>query len=60
MKFVLWKSTKDLQWYFKLVAANHETIASSEGYTSKQAAKKGIRAVRTAAFFASVEEIDEL
>lgn len=27
---------KDGQWYWRLKAANHEIIASSEGYTSKQ------------------------
>ncbi|AGO15502.1 YegP family protein [Glaesserella parasuis] len=24
------------QWYWRLKSANHETIASSEGYTTKQ------------------------
>lgn len=37
---------KDSQWYWNLKAGNGEIIASSEGYTTKQAAKNGIRSVK--------------
>ncbi|MFD1804014.1 YegP family protein [Mixta tenebrionis] len=33
-------------WYFVLRAGNHEIIAVSEMYSSKQAAQKGIASVR--------------
>jgi uncharacterized protein YegP (UPF0339 family) len=50
MYFKLWRSTSDHQWYFSLFAKNHEIIASSEGYESRQGALKGVRAVRRACF----------
>jgi len=34
------------EWRFRLKAPNGEIIASSEGYSSKQNAKKGIRAIK--------------
>lgn len=46
--FELKKSTKDTAqpYYFVLKAANHEIIASSEMYSTKQAALKGIASVQ--------------
>ncbi|CAH6660002.1 YegP family protein [Pseudocitrobacter vendiensis] len=46
--YVLKKSEKDVAqpWYFLLKADNHETIATSEMYSSKDAAKKGIASVQ--------------
>ncbi|WP_147195428.1 YegP family protein [Pantoea sp. MBD-2R] len=43
------KSTKltDQPWYFVLVASNHEIIATSEMYASKQGAENGIKSVRS-------------
>lgn len=43
--YVLKKSDKSVPqpWYFLLKADNHETIATSEMYSSKDAAKKGHR-----------------
>ena len=55
-KFKVRKSEKNDKWYWKLVATNGETIAMSEPYSSKQAAKKGIRSVRFTALFASIVE----
>ena len=46
MKYSVWTSAKDKKWYWNLVARNGEIIASSQGYSSKQAALKGIRAVK--------------
>ena len=34
------------QWRFRLKAANGEVIAVSEGYTTKEGAKNGIKSVR--------------
>ncbi|EIW9477995.1 MULTISPECIES: YegP family protein [Klebsiella] len=46
--YVLKKSEKSVSqpWYFLLKADNHETIATSEMYSSKDAAKKGIASVQ--------------
>ncbi|MFY0602595.1 MAG: multiubiquitin domain-containing protein [Flavobacteriaceae bacterium] len=44
-KFNIFKG-KDDQYYFNLVAGNHEIILQSEGYTSKQGAKNGIQSVQ--------------
>ena len=46
MKYTLWKSVSDFKWYWNLVARNGEIIATSEGYSSKAMALKGIRAVK--------------
>lgn len=34
----------DGQWYFKLVAANGQVLAVSEGYTRRWSAKRGAKA----------------
>lgn len=35
-------------WYFRVRAHNGEIVAQSEGYNSKAAAEKGLRALRRA------------
>ena len=40
------KKTSDGQYMFNLRAPNHEVIATSERYTTKQAALQGIESVR--------------
>lgn len=45
-KFVLFRSSKNWQYYFTLHAANGEPILQSEGYVAKQGALNGIAAVR--------------
>ncbi|QHM69894.1 YegP family protein [Mixta intestinalis] len=40
------KKSTSQPWYFVLRAGNHEIIAVSEMYSSKQAAEKGIASVR--------------
>ncbi len=40
------KNTSDGQFMFNLHAANGETIATSERYTTKDSAKNGIESVR--------------
>ena len=37
---------KDSKWYWHLKAANGEIVASSEAYSSKDAAESGIAAVK--------------
>jgi uncharacterized protein YegP (UPF0339 family) len=53
-KFVTKKTSG--QYHFVLKAANGETIASSERYTSKAAAKNGIESVKKNASSAPVED----
>jgi uncharacterized protein YegP (UPF0339 family) len=40
------KSASSGKWMFNLRAGNHETILTSESYTTKQAAQAGIDSVR--------------
>lgn len=45
------------EWRWRLVASNEEIIADSgEGYSSKQAARRGIRSVRRAVPDAGVHD----
>lgn len=54
-KFVMYKDAKG-EYRFRLKAANGEIIASSEGYSSKQACENGIESVKKNAPTAPVEE----
>ena len=54
-KFELYKDKKG-EFRFRLVASNGQTIAISEGYTSKESAKAGIESVKKNAPTAAVEE----
>lgn len=54
-KFVLSK-TKSGQYHFVLKAANGETIAQSETYSSKAAAKNGIASVKRNAGTAATQD----
>ena len=54
-KFVLKKSANG-QLHFNLHASNGEIIASSEMYTTKDAAKHGIESVKTNAANATVDD----
>jgi uncharacterized protein YegP (UPF0339 family) len=53
MYFSIWKSTND-QFYFEVVADNHETVAVSELYTRKESAQKTIEAIKKGASSATV------
>lgn len=44
--FKLFQSEKNNDWYFNLKAGNHETILSSQGYSSKSGAENGIESVK--------------
>ncbi len=50
---------KSGKWRFRLVAPNNEIIASSEAYSSKQAAIKGIEAVKKYAPEAEIIEKEQ-
>jgi uncharacterized protein YegP (UPF0339 family) len=45
MKFEIFKSDKNGEFYFRLKAGNGEIILSSEGYKSKASCKSGIESV---------------
>ncbi|MGV6862585.1 MAG: YegP family protein [Putridiphycobacter sp.] len=44
--FKLFQSEKSGDYYFNLKAGNHETILSSQGYSSKAGAENGIESVK--------------
>ncbi|WP_234043579.1 YegP family protein [Luteolibacter yonseiensis] len=46
MYYTVWKSTANGNWYWNLKAANHEKIATSEGYVTKQGALHSIELVK--------------
>lgn len=45
-KFVIFKSSVNSQFYFRLRADNNEIILSSEGYIFKSSCKSGIESVK--------------
>jgi hypothetical protein len=55
-KFELYKDKKG-EYRFRLVASNGQTIATSEGYKSKDSAVKGIESVKKNAPTAKVSEV---
>lgn len=53
---------EDGDWYWRLVAANGETVADSEGYTRERDAKRAaidLTGVAVEASFEKIEEVDE-
>ncbi|WP_417558767.1 YegP family protein [Mesoflavibacter zeaxanthinifaciens] len=54
-KFVIKKRING-EFMFNLKAGNGETIATSEGYSSKQGCKDGIESVRNNAPIAEIED----
>lgn len=57
-KFELYEDVNS-QFRFRLIAPNGEIIAVSEGYSSKQNAKKGIRAVKQYTAEAKMFEVQD-
>ena len=47
MYFNLWNSGNDGLWYWRLRAANHETIAHGEGYRNKSDCQHAIDLVKS-------------
>lgn len=54
-KFTIFRG-EDEKFYFNLAAPNGEIILSSQGYSSKQAAKNGIKSVRKNSVVAKIVE----
>ncbi len=46
MKFEIFQNENKDKFYFRLKAANHQTILSSEAYNTKEACKNGIASVQ--------------
>jgi uncharacterized protein len=57
-KFQIFQDARG-QYRFRLTAPNSEVIASSEGYTTRQGCRRGIRAVRENAGEAGLEDLTE-
>ncbi|MGF1466843.1 MAG: YegP family protein [Sandaracinaceae bacterium] len=57
-KFELYRDKKDA-WRFRLKAPNGQVIASSEAYSSKAAAIKGVESVKKNAAGAEMAETDK-
>jgi uncharacterized protein len=55
-RFEIFQDAKD-EYRFRLKAKNGEIIASSEGYNSKQACKKGITSVRKNSIMSKTVEV---
>lgn len=51
MHFIIMKTEDGSEFYFVLRAANNKVVVTSETYKTKQAAKKGIRAVKRASLW---------
>jgi uncharacterized protein YegP (UPF0339 family) len=56
-RFEIWQSNKDGLWYFHLVAPNNETVAQSQGYTTKDNCVNGVNAIKTYSQTAEINEI---
>lgn len=55
-KFII-KKRSNGEYMFNLKAGNGETIATSEGYTTKQGCKNGIQSVKDNAPDAKIEDL---
>lgn len=58
-RYELFQSQQDWKYYFHLRAGNGQIVLQSEAYNSKQAAKNGIAAVKTAPVAVIEESADE-
>ena len=58
-KFEVYKDKRG-EFRFRLKAANGETIATGEGYTSKAGCLKGIESIKKNAPIAEVVELEEV
>ncbi|MGW0251068.1 YegP family protein [Nocardia goodfellowii] len=55
-KFEIFRDKNGDSFYFHLRAPNGEVIAASQGYTTKAAAEKGIKAIKEHAPTAATED----
>lgn len=51
---------KKSEWRFRIVANNGRIVATGEGYTRLENAKKGIRAIETIMLNCGIEDIEEI
>ncbi|MEO7261380.1 MAG: DUF1508 domain-containing protein [Jatrophihabitantaceae bacterium] len=58
MKFVIKRSEKSGQYWFRIVASNGQTLASSEQYVAKQSAKDPIDSIKRGTAEAATEDED--
>ena len=58
IKFVIKRSDKSGQYWFRIVASNGQILASSEQYVAKQSAKDAIDSIKRGAADAAVEDED--
>ncbi len=58
IKFVIKRSEKTGQYWFRIVASNGQVLASSEQYVAKQSAKDAIDSIKRSAAGATVEDDD--
>lgn len=54
MHFIIYRTKDTSEYYFVLRAGNNKVVATSETYKTKQAARKGIRAVKRASLWSKV------
>lgn len=54
MYFQIWQSTSNRNWYWHLKAANHEIIATGEGYQRKDDCLKVIGLVMATSQFTPI------
>jgi uncharacterized protein YegP (UPF0339 family) len=60
MKFEIFKSKANHQWYFRLVASNGRIIAQSEGYHNREDCIDTITSIRNHMyrFYISIKEVE--
>lgn len=56
-KIEVFQSDKNGEWYFRVVARNHKTVAQSEGYTRKADCFRGIEALKRAVEISEVVDL---
>lgn len=56
IKFVIKRSDKTEQYFFRIVSSNGQILASSEQYVAKQSAKDAIDSIQRGAAGANVED----
>ena len=58
MRFAIWKNQGG-QYWFRVVAANGQTLAHSEMYTTKQSAENAIGVIKREAAIAAVVDMTD-
>ena len=57
-RYAYWETDSDGRWRFALIAGNSESVGSSQGYSTKAGALRGIEAHRRNAARATVVQVD--